>query len=551
MNKIFLFIVLNIITFLAHAEVQVQIEPSTVIANEAFQLTITQSGAQSGGVPDLSVLKNDFLILGTARQVSYSLINGQSSMSHQWIVNLKPLKSGVISIPSINIGSEHTSPMTINVDTSTAATTSSDLDDQALVLKTSVDQEHPFVNQEIIYTVKLFNSKQLIDANYEPPQVKDALIIPLGDAKRYKSNQNNTQYIVEEQRYAVFPQKSGTLKIISPSFTALVYDFKPQKIKAQDKERVIQVKPIPATYPGDLWLPAKKVILKEQYENAQQQLSQGSTLVRTITLEGEGIPAQLLPNLTFKNATEFNVYPEKGTDKNQVRQGELRGSTEFKVTYLFNKPGKVVLPEVRVNWYNTQSGKEEVASLAPRSIEITPAPNSSTNNSKTSSSLNSSPPFENRSKQDHSFAKTPSSEGQTLWPWYLSLFFAGAWLITLSLWLWQKTTKVSTKGQYKKALLQLKHACMESNPQAARDALLHWASLHWPDARILNLNDLLSLTHAPKLKKQIQILSESLYQKASNSVWQGNELLAAVHAMKKKVRKDTQKSYKLPPINPV
>jgi hypothetical protein len=533
----------------------VQIDPSPVTMNETFQLTLTQSGTQAAGVPDLTVLQKDFLILGTARQISYSVINGQSSMNSQWVVTLKPTKTGVLSIPPIKIGSEHSSPMTINIEASTNKQAvapdnqkETNLGDQSLVLKTSVDQSKPFVNQEIILTVKLYNSKRLLDAEYQAPQADDALILPLGDAKRYQTEQNGTNYVVEEQQYAVFPQKSGVLKIKSPTFTALVYDFNPQRVKAQDKEIEVNVQPIPKQFEAKTWLPAKEVRISEEYENTNQTLSQGSTLVRTISLEGIGIPAQLLPDLSFTSSNEFNVYPEKGTDRNQVRQGELVGSTEFKVTYLFNKTGRIVLPEVKVHWFNTQTGKEETASLAPRSVEITPS--AQTQKNIPSSNKQSTVVDKEEEPISRAIPESVTIPDNNYWPWVLALFFACAWIGTLVLWALKKSRR-NLKSRDKHALDQLKKACTSSRPKEARDALIKWASLHWPDASILNLSELSHIVHDARLKKQISLLSQALYKNEAQSMWRGDELLRAVHALKSSQFADDQKTIVLPPINPL
>ena len=547
MKKLFFTIILCAYTLLAHAEIQVQINPSPVTIDENFQLTLTQSNVQAGGVPDLGVLQKEFIILATARQVSYSVVNGQSSSTSQWVVTLKPLKTGVLSIPAIKMGAEESSPITINVEAEGTKQDNSDFDKHDLLLQTSVDRDKPYVNQEIIYTVKIFNSKRLLDADYEAPKAENALVIPLGDTKRYQTVQNNTSYVVEEQKYAVFPQKSGELTITSPTFTALVYDIEPQRVKVADKETKLTIAPIPQQY-QDVWLPAKEVSLSEQYENASQTLTQGSTLVRTITLEGAGIPAQLLPSLDFKGSDIFSVYPERGTDRNQVKQGELVGSTEFKVTYLFNKPGKIIIPELRLPWFNTLTRKEEVAVLAPRSIEITPALNSSIDQNQANSQrpiLKSEPDNSVKVAQTTSF----SAKSSSYWAWFVALFFACAWLITLYLGRWKKPVRRIGKKAYKKALDELKEACDHAKPKAARDALLKWAFLHWPDATLLNLNDLAQLIRYSQLKKQIQLLSQVLYKK-QNSAWRGDELFRAVSAVKSNTLATTAKTAVLPPINP-
>lgn len=544
MKRIIISTVFALCSLIAQAEVQIQIDPSVVTKNETFQLTLIQDGTQ-GGVPDLSVLNDNFLIVGTERHINYSVINGQSTTSSQWVITLKPLKSGVLSIPAIKIGTEKSSAMTINVEAGNNKASVPDLDQQAVALTTSVNTTKPYVNQQVIYTVKLYNSKRLLDADYQAPQIEDALLIPLGDAKRYQSMKDNVNYVVEEQNYAVYPQKSGELKILSPVFSAVVYDIDSQRIKAQDKPTTLNVQPVPKKYQAGGWLPARQVTLKEQYENTNQTLGQGTTLIRTVTLEGVAVPAQLLPQLHFEGADAFSVYPEKGTERNQVKQGELVGSTEFKVTYLFNKPGKVIIPELRIQWFNTETGKDEFALLAPKSMEIIPASVSSTSNAPTT-------PM----GQAITTAPTPRAGAsfdlrqQVFWGWIAALVFAVAWVLTLILWYAQRHSKPCTKGQGKRALAQLKKACVNHNPKGARDAILNWARVQWPDASVLNLGDLNPLIRDAALKKQIQALSQVLYKNQSKELWRGEELLAAISGLKQTKRHPVSSRDVLPPINP-
>ncbi len=532
----------------AHASLDVQIDSSPAHMDESFQLILTQSG-QAKGAPDLRGLQKDFRILGTARQVSYAVINGQSTLSSQWVITLKPLKSGVLSIPAIKIGSEQSNPMTINVESSTSSTVHSPQeelngDSQALMLHARVDGERPYINQEVIYTVTLYNSKRLLDAQYEPPQAEDTLIIPLGDTKHYQTVQDNVAYVVEEQKYALFPQKSGLLTIHSPSFTALVYNFDTQRVSVRDKDSQLEIQPIPKQYTSGQWLPAKNVLLTEQYEQTGQSMVQGSTLVRTITVQGGGIPAQLIPSLHFDSTDEFAVYPEKGKEQNSVKDGQLQGTIEFKVTYLFNKPGTVLLPEVRLPWFNTQTGEPEVAILAPRSLEIIPV---------VGTPDIQAPPVINVLSSTDSLLSVPKKHTASLTTisatnnvWLVALFFAVAWLATLCLWGWQKHRKNKTVNNYKK----IQAACRYSNPHQARDALLLWARVQWPDAAILNLDDVSLIVHDSALKQQIQVLSQALYQHTTSTSWQGETLWQVMKNFKPLSSSLKVKDKVLPPLHP-
>ncbi|WP_165485105.1 BatD family protein [Legionella rowbothamii] len=548
MKKLIIISFFYLLNALAHAEVQIQVDPSEISQGEPFRILLTQPSLQSAnGIPDLTPLRKDFMILGTERSVNYSVINGQTQASSTWIITLKARKIGPVTIPPIKMGADQSTPLTINISAQDPSiqSTSDNQQLQDIFLTTEVNEKKPYLNQQITYKVRLYNSKQLLDASYQGPKVDNALLIPLGNDKRYQTQKNNVTYLVEEQSYAIFPQKSGPLTITSPAFTALVYGFDPQRIKATSKDITLNVQPIPSQFNGQTWTPAKQIKLRDAYENLKQTIDQGNTLVRTITLEGIGIPAQLLPALHFADSDAFNVYPEKGKERNQVNQGEIVSRSEIKVTYLFNKSGKVTIPELKLPWFNTTTGKEEIAVLGPRTIEVTPSKTAAANASNPIQGTALVPQTNPETKETPSF--TPVANN---WAWMIAALFALAWLLTLGLWAWQKRSRAPGRGAYKRALQALHDACQQNNPQRCRDALLKWASLHWPDASILNLADLMRLSTDMLFKKQVRILSQALYQESEKTPWHGDELWRSVRNLKQTYASPQNKASSLPPMNP-
>ncbi|WP_454781430.1 BatD family protein [Legionella sp. WA2022007384] len=552
MKKIIIIGFFCLFSSLVNAEVQVQVNPSQISIDDSFRLILTQDNLQNGGIPDLTPLQKNFMILGTERRMNYSIINGQAQSSSEWTITLKPQKEGKVTIPAIRIGRDYTKPVTIEVSSSTTSQNTprndfANQNNQNLYLTTEVIPKKPYVNQQIIYKVTLYYSKHFLDADYKGPQVENALLVPLGEEKRSQIQKNNMTYLVEEQNYAIFPQKSGTLKIKSPVFTAVIYDFNPERVKAQDKTTSIDVQPIPKEFSGKTWLPAKQVKLMEQYENSEKTIAQGNTLIRTVILEGVGIPAQLLPTLNFAETDGVNVYPEKGKDKNRVTYGELIGRTEIKVTYLFNKAGKITIPELKLPWFNTETGKEEIATLPAKTFEVTPSNTAPATNTTPQPTISQNQPITQPTKEG---SEPITSSTKFNWGWIVAALFALAWIITIALWGWQKRNKNTGKGQYKTALNNLHKACAQANPQQARDALLKWANLYWPDAPILNLTDLTRLTTDVTFKKQVQILSQVLYKSKEKILWRGDELWRSVQQLKKNHPRKKENENALPPMNP-
>jgi len=83
----------------------------------------------------------------------------------------------------------------------------------------------------------------------------------------------------------------------------------------------------------------------------------------------------------------------------------------------------------------------------------------------------------------------------------------------------------------------------------AKQALLRWAALQWPDERITTLEEVAQKTDDSALKKQTLLLSEALYNPAKQGRWSGKSLWKAITRYRKTKR--TKRSMdNLPPINP-
>jgi len=546
MKRNLLFAVLLCWNILAYADVFTRVDPSVIRLGETFRLTITIDAPRPDSIPDLTPLQENFSIVGTERSMAYSIVNGEKHSVNQWIILLMPQKTGTLLIPAIQIGQQQSTAQSIKVTADSNAPAPSNQQDNntpndEVWLKTEVDSNKLFINQQAVYTVRLYNSQRLLDAEYQPPRIEDALMIPLGDSRHYQTIHNNRNYAVEEQQYAIFPQKSGNLKIIAPSFKALVFDSVPRQVNVHSKNVEVAVKPIPANYTGKYWLPAKQVALTEIYDPIDTTMDQGSTLTRTVTLQAAGVPAQLLPTLRFDSTAQFNSYPEKPELRNTAKQHDLIGRADIKVTYLLNKAGEITIPALKVDWFNTDSGKEESVSLPARTISI-----------KAKGSAQQAP-----SETLTPHAVLPTKHIDTLptgksdnFAWWLAGCFALAWILTLSLW-WLRKSAPAKSNSKRAALKQLQQACKNNNPAHAQEALLQWAAIQWPNSTPINLHHIAKLVHDTNLKKQLTLLSQALYSQEKNALWQGEALWHSVTSYLRKKPVSKSKRNGLPPINPI
>lgn len=530
--RLMFFLLLVIQAGFLHAKLTVRMDEKKIPEGQAFNLILSSEDDQSVGVPDLTPLQKDFTITGSQSSINYTVINGQAHSENQWIILLTPKRRGILVIPPLQVGSETTSPLTIEVTKTRPGSVTSvapvEGKQQGVFMTADVSEKNPFVNQKVLYTVKFYNSRQLLDASYQPPKVSDALMIPLKSSARYETIIDGIRYAVEELRYAILPQKSGNLAIVAPQLSALVYERVPHKIKLKARTIALQVKPQPAEFKGQEWLPAARVELSEQYDKQTNTVKQGATLTRTVMLQAIGVPAQLLQPLQFDNDEHFNVYVDRPEEKNTIQEADLIGTISVKATYLFDKPGQTVIPELKLHWFNVNSGKEEIAKLPEVRIEVTAVAADKAVEPVKAAAVKS--------------LKVPENISVG---WWAAGAFALALLVTL--FLWRARKPLNSQAGSKEILKALKTACLNSDVTRAQQNLILWAKWRWPNADILSVASISELVEDGTLKQQIDKLSRALYNPDKAAPWKGEALWKSVRSLRMK-KSTAATSDPLPPL---
>lgn len=515
MNRFFL-IILLFWHVVATATVTMSIAPSTAQLGDTVELTLTLDNTHSKTLPDITPLEENFTIVGTQHNQSYSVINGVTHATNQWIIVLMPKKTGLLTIPPLHVGTQSSNPSQILIKSPQAAATNNENKD--IIFRGTISKNNPFINEQVVYTVKLYSTLRLLEVEYQPPEIEDALLIPLGEGRRYHETIHGREYAVDEQQYAIFPQKSGPLQLIPPSLKALIYDEIPTRIQKQAKPIQLTVKARTEKH----WLPAKQVTLTERYDIPTHPLKTGDTITRSITLEAVGVPAQLLPTIHIKNSPQYQAYPEKPTTSNTLRQQELVGTSAMTIVYVLNKAGTVTLAPIQLTWFNTQTEQQETSILPKRQLTVH-AKQTTIQTPKQAKPVKAIPTV-----------SPPSAS--TAW-WIATMFGCGGLITLVGLWLYRNKQQLpATNNQARRQAIQL--ACNNNNPAQAQTALLQWASHQWPTVTILNLNDIIKLiTNNPSLQQQIQHLSQALYSQQPQQIWHGKPLWQSIKSYKPKKRK--------------
>jgi len=534
------------------AQIGVSFDRNPVSQDESFQIIFTANDTPDND-PDFGPLEQDFEILGQSQSSNSSWINGKSSKTIQWTVNVMAKHPGSLIVPAVKFGDDVSQPASVLV-TQATANKAVDADDD-LFLEVDATPQSPYVQSQVLYAVRLYRRVEIAQASLSEPELGDAVIEKLGDDSNYNTQINGVNYLVTERKYAVFPQKSGSLTIkplmltaevvanTRPNFNGFFNSQMTKTKKILSKSVTLEVKPAPATFTGKHWLSAEQLVLKEEWSGDNQQMKVGEPLTRTLTLLAKGTTVGQLPELNIGKIDEqLKTYPDQPALQEQKKPEGLIAFREEKIAVIPSKAGFYKLPAIEIPWFNSQSQKMEIAKIPETTITAIEAAGVQPDIAV--------PVAPTPVQQPQKIETTPIAQPQqqNIWLW-VSVFLALGWLATLAYFLIKRPAKkpVVEKSEreirLEDSVKSLKKACADNNAAAAKDALLAWGRQKFGAT---SLGAIAELSDA-RLRDEILNLNQVLYGKAVDQ-WQGKKLFQAFVENKAREKMAATDDDKLEPL---
>lgn len=519
------------------AALTARVDRTQLSLDEMVELTLETADATVFGKPDLQPLDSLFKVLGTRQDNQLSGANGEARAITRWLITLQPRQTGYVIIPPLQLGDWHSEPITLNV--SEPNTEGGDTL-APIFIDSSLDQDSVYVQAQVVLTLRIYHSVSLYDdSTLSPLQMSDALVERLGEPRTYEKDINGIRHGVIEIRYALFPQKSGTLNIPAQLFSATTVagngDYYGSRFgkstQVKSPEIPLQVKPKPAEYPADApWLPATNLTLVEAWSPQPQDAQLGEALTRSLLVKAEGLTSAQLPPVASPTVPGLRRYPDQPSLNDAVTENGVSGSREQREALVATQAGDLVLPPVELVWWNTVEDRLERSTLPERALQIADNP-------------------ELQQPSQDADAPQPQARMHRLWPWQLSsAVLTLTTLLGFGLWLRARSQpaviRTVQSGPTPRSLLDdLKRACLANDTQATRHALDAWArqqpeTLADMAARFVPLSDALDG------------LNGALYSETGQR-WQGEALWQAIQSLPTAQPETTeQETAALPPLYP-
>lgn len=541
------------------AAVSARIDKTIITQDDTLNLTlrIDHSGARA---PDLSGLEADFYVVGTNQSSRHIYTNGKSQSSTEWFIQLIPQHSGRIVIPSFVIEGEQTRSITIQVKT---AGTSTDNDLQPLFIESELNKKTVYVQEQLTYTIRILYAIPIEKATLPEPVLLSASLKKIGENSFDKSIRG-IDYRVFERTYAIFPQQVGELVIPPVLFSAIqstgrqsLYRIQQSgtAIRKMSKEHKVTVKPPPTTFRGETWLPALSVKLLETWSRNPRELHVGDSITRTITTSAQNLLAAQLPPVIFDSVAGVKLYPDQGSLESTENAKGVYSNRVDSTAIIPTREGEIILPAIRLRWWDTASSRSRVAVIPETRLDIKPALDEAIN-------------IASPRAVDHSQAKSAAANtvidgtGAREWYWKISsVVLLLLWLITLFFYFRlrrqthdeQRSSAPELKPEKifneKKAFKQLTKIAKGTDLLATRSAIVIWAKVYWPEANIHCLDDIKSCTHHASLEKLLAQLDAALYGgDEKKKGWNGDSLVGVIKLIRQNKKNNKSREPALDPL---
>lgn len=541
----------------ALTKVTASIDSNPVMSNESIVLTVTADDSIEREALDTSPLATNFIIARTEVSSQTSMVNFKTSRTTRWQIVLIPRKTGKLIIPALNIENSYSDPIAVVV---VEQGKSSSTKQQDIFISAELSSNDVYVQQLVTLTVKLHISVQLQRGSLTEPSLTGASIIQVGKDQESDNIINGKRYRIIERTYAITPEQSGELTLMSPMFAGEVMvqskrrsgflsfgETKPVNILGE--KLALNVRPIPDSYPSNAsWLPSELLTLHQEWQPNSNEFKVGEPITRTITLTAAGLAKAQLPKIDMQAPLGMKVYPDQAETHSNLSTERLVSQKKQNFALVASQPGQYTLPKITINWWNTVTNKYQQAVLPEQTITI--APNPDGNQIRPNTTIESNQPT--LSSPDNTVTdvtpiiieKSPT----------LQWIFLALWLITLIAWISHviylkrsdsPKVNVDVQNRVNNHYLALMAACKQSDPEKVLSLIVPWIN----SLQTSNESSISTLTEAQlfvdneSFNSAIHHIQQFLYGRSTDeSIWDSNKLLTVIQEINSASKRKTNKT---------
>jgi hypothetical protein len=483
-----------------------------------------------------------FEILDQRSETQMSIVNGRQVAVVRLMLTLEPKRTGIIMIPALSLPGTTTQPIRVSVEPAPELEPG-EMPPVFIELSMEPEQGPYYVHAQLSLTVRIFYQQNLTEAAINPPAPSQASVRLL-DEVPFQSTRNGIRYRVLERKYAIFPERSGELEIPPLTLSGRLIErpadrlwqpsVRGRRVSVESDPIKVSVLPKPAEYLGDHWLPARRITLSQQISDATG-LEVGEPVTRTVILDAVGLEENMIEEPVWPEMEDARIYPDQPQGISRDNGQWVLGHKEFRYAVVPEQAGVMVLPEIRLDWWDTTSNQLKTAILPEHRIDVAP------------SQLATGLTTQETGAVSPAFLPGPAdaslSADVKFWR-VLAMVFASFWVITTVL-LFRGGSRKSRKRENNdepdsdeaSLLAGLKKACMSNDAVRVRNLFGRWLRHYGPEQARGSMMEFARTIEGQELHSAIRVFDAGEFSPQEQSDWNGSAFWKAFTDWKQSGRK--------------
>ncbi|HVE14448.1 MAG TPA: BatD family protein, partial [Elusimicrobiota bacterium] len=253
-----------------------------------------------------------------------------------------------------------------------------------------VDNPRPYVNQQVIFTVRLHTAVTILgNPEWIPPAFNGLLSEDLPPGGHGQETSHGRSYFVSELKMAFFPTQPGKLTIAPGAIRCQIQEemnidpfapdffqrfFASGQMQAQTRELrtkpvELDVQALPAGKPAGFGGAVGRYKLRAEVDRKQAKAGEAVNL--SVTVEGSG-NLKALGDLPMPELKAFRVY-DTVTALNQVKDARgVHGSKVYKTVLVPQASGPVRIPPIALSFFDPERKEYATTQSDPIDLQIAP-----------------------------------------------------------------------------------------------------------------------------------------------------------------------------------
>jgi hypothetical protein len=364
------------------------LERTDVTLVDSLTMVVSVSGVRNVGEPPSIRGLEPFTVSQGGTSSRMEIVNGQVSRSFDYTFFLQPKRTGNFEIGPAEIqiqGSVRRSgTVTIRVR---EPSTGGGKERGPLFVEASLSRDEVFVEEQDIYTVKLYLRAKVSDVSLQVPEVEGLSFKQLGKPGEYQSVYNGQPYRVLEVRYALVAEREGAYSLPPARMSMTVYEQRGRgprspfddpffsfaqgrPVTVASEPLQLSVRPLPSEGRPDHFAGLVGTFsLKSNLDPSRVKAGESATL--TLTVEGRG-NVNRIPDFKGPDLPHAKLYADQPVLTTTEDQKGISGVKTMKWAIVPEREGEVVVPPHSVSYFDPAQGKYAVVTSDPHTLNVLP-----------------------------------------------------------------------------------------------------------------------------------------------------------------------------------